>query len=148
MYIYIVDNKIDNVWESSISVFYTRSVKKVTDYISSLIGGFFYNFCICFYTLYKTIRNDGYYCLKRIFCSTLCLYKYCLCVFCTVLTTTFGKLIVKIFGVESSYYEYNPKSRKLEEKLKDLRYILFPLFFIYFIAFYFVIVFLPIIFVN
>lgn len=71
-----------------------------------------------------------------------------MCVFCTVLTTTFGKLIVKIFGVESSYYEYNPKSRKLEEKLKDLRYILFPLFFIYFIAFYFVIVFLPIIFVN
>lgn len=26
LYVYIVDNKIDNVWESSISVFYTRDV--------------------------------------------------------------------------------------------------------------------------
>lgn len=37
LYVYVVDNKKDNIWESSMSVFYTKSLKKVTDYIYELL---------------------------------------------------------------------------------------------------------------
>lgn len=57
-------------------------------------------------------------------------------------------MIVKIFGVESSFFEYNQRISVLEDSLKSWRYILYAFFTIYFISFYFVIVFLPLIFVN
>ena len=114
-----MDNKKDDVWETSISIFYTRNLKKLNDYIYGCISGVFIAFYSCFANLYKTIRHDGYYCIKRMFCTNYFLWKYVACAFCTFLTTRIGKFIVLLFGVESSYYEFNPKAVLLEDKLKE-----------------------------
>ncbi|CAD8087790.1 unnamed protein product [Paramecium sonneborni] len=148
LYIYVVDNKEDDVWETSISIFYTRDLKKWNDYIFGCIGGFFTVMFSCLVGIYKNIRQEGFYCIRRIFCTNYFLWKYLACGFCTFLTTTLGRFIVKLFGVEQSYFEYNPKIYKLEQELISIKYIGFILFTIYFVSYYFVVVFLPIIFVN
>lgn len=98
--------------------------------------------------MHKNIRYEGYYCIKRMFCTNYFLWKYLACAFCTFLTTNIGKFIVKIFGVEQSYFEYNPLVITLEDELKKKRYVFFTLFGIYFFSYYFVVVFLPLIFVD
>ncbi|CAD8176837.1 unnamed protein product [Paramecium octaurelia] len=148
LYIYVVDNKEDDVWETSISIYYTRGLKKLNDYIFGCLGGIILVFFSCFVGIYQNIRQEGFYCIRRIFCTNYCLWKYLACGFCTFLTTSFGKFIVKLFGVEQSYFEYNPKIISLEQELINIKYIGFVLFTIYFISYYFVVVFLPIIFVN
>lgn len=100
LYIYVVDNKEDDVWETSISIYYTRGLKKFNDYIFGCIGGFISVIFSCVAGIYKNIRQEGFYCIRRIFCTNYFLWKYLACGFCTLLTTSFGKFIVKLFGVE------------------------------------------------
>ena len=110
LYVYVVDNKIDNVWESSISGFYTKKYFKVTDYFASCFKTSCKNLYSCIDSLLRSAKYDGYYCLKRSCCSTLLCYKYITCAFCTFLTTSIGRILIKIFGVEESVYIFNNRS--------------------------------------
>lgn len=90
LYVYVVDNKIDNVWESSISVFYTRPIKKKFDHIKNCLFSLVSAVTDGFSLIFMETFNKSKECLKSIFCSTYFIYKYFMCCFCTFLTSSVG----------------------------------------------------------
>ena len=71
LYVYVVDNKADNVWESSISVFYTRYVLKKYDNIKLCVSSLCENCYIGFKLIFRSIFIDGIKCLWDLLTSTI-----------------------------------------------------------------------------
>jgi hypothetical protein len=63
LYVYIVDNKEDNVWESSISVFYTQSIRRKADLIWKCLSEFTVAFCVGMEAVLTNTVVGGWKCL-------------------------------------------------------------------------------------
>ena len=71
LYVYVVDNKVDNVWESSISVFYTRYVLKKYDNIKFCFISVLENCYNGVKLIFKSIFIDGIKGLFELLTSTI-----------------------------------------------------------------------------
>ncbi|CAD8136849.1 unnamed protein product [Paramecium octaurelia] len=146
-YLYIVNSNQNYYWDQSLLQLYERQDEGQVDEIRTCFCAFIMIYVKMCVDLYQNIQTNFVECLKQCFCSIYFVQKYLLCCYCVFLQSNYGSFITHLLGIKTADYEYNNKKDDLKKHLENSKYPLNIIFWINFIAFYFICVFIPIYFV-
>jgi hypothetical protein len=146
-YFYIVNNKVNSLWDQSLLALYEKRDKRTPDSIKGCLVAFCMAVFACIGLLWNVIATEMWPCLKQCLCSLFVIKKYIFCCYCTFLQSGYGSWIQKLMGLSTADYEYNEKKDKLKQSLEQYKFQLNILFWLNFLLFFLVVIFVPINFV-
>ncbi|CAD8059054.1 unnamed protein product [Paramecium sonneborni] len=146
-YLYIVNSNQNYYWDQSLLQLYERYDEGEVDEIKTCFCSFIMIYIKMCFDVFDVIQKNFIECLKQCFCSVFFIKKYILCCYCVFLQSNYGSFITHLLGIKTADYEYNNKKDDLKKHLENSKYPLNIIFWINFLAFYFICVFVPIYFV-